>query len=302
MYTQCPHCSTVFPLSPALLAQGRGMLQCGVCGETFDALERLAERPELIDATPPPSEPVLPRVDAPATATATDIAATEPTGAQAPLWTDAPAAPAPTTPIAEPEPEPEPLPAQTIEQPSEPPRSARSAAATPTAPPPSFARRRAVITRPRRTALWAGAAMLLLLLLGLQIVLAQRVEFAADARWRPWLVQLCERLGCTLPAWHDPQRLTLVSREIGPHPSVPNALLVTATLRNDAPWPQAWPLFELTLSDLEGQPVGLRRFRADEYLGAPPERPTIAPGQSALARLEIADPGKQAVAFTFDFH
>ena len=28
----------------------------------------------------------------------------------------------------------------------------------------------------------------------------------------------------------------------------------------------------------------------------------IAPGQSASATLEILDPGKRAVAFTFDFH
>src|SRR5690606_8529135 len=83
--------------------------------------------------------------------------------------------------------------------------------------------------------------------------------------------------------------------------SLPNALLVTATIQNDAPWPQAWPLLELTLSDLDGNPVALRRFTAAEYLGGPPEAPTLAPGQSALARLEIADPGNRAVAFNFEF-
>ena len=37
-------------------------------------------------------------------------------------------------------------------------------------------------------------------------------------------------------------------------------------------------------------------------LGAPPATPLLAPGQSATATLEILDPGKRAVAFTFDFH
>jgi hypothetical protein len=155
-----------------------------------------------------------------------------------------------------------------------------------------------------RAARWRlGAGLALLgLLLPVQVLFADRARLAADPDWRPWLEAACGRLGCTLPPWREPAAFVVLSREIQPHPSAPQALLVTASFRNDARWPQAWPVLELALSDLDGQTIGLRRFRPSEYLGGTPSRPTLAPGQSASLALEIVDPGNRAVAFEFDFH
>ncbi len=157
---------------------------------------------------------------------------------------------------------------------------------------------------PRRTIAWGWwiAVAVLALALGLQLMLADRDRLAADAGWRPRLETACGLLGCTLPAWHEPEAFRVTSREIRPHPRVPGVLLVTSSFRNDARWPQRWPVLEVALHDLEGQALGLRRFTAVEYLGNAPESALIAPGQSASATLEILDPGKRAVAFTFDFH
>lgn len=149
---------------------------------------------------------------------------------------------------------------------------------------------------------WWLAAALLLLGLVLQIVLADRARLAGDARWRPRLEQLCGALGCSLPPWHEPLAFRVTNRQVQPHPTAPGALLVTTSFRNDARWPQAWPLMEVALHDLDGQALGLRRFTPVEYLGSLPESALIAPGQSAIATLEILDPGKRAVAFNFDFH
>lgn len=145
-------------------------------------------------------------------------------------------------------------------------------------------------------ALALGAALLL------QVMLADRARLAGDAHWRPRLEVMCGLLRCTLPSWHEPDAFRVTSREVRPHPTAPGALLVTTSFRNDARWPQAWPLMEVALHDLDGQALGLRRFAPTEYLGSPPASPLIAPGQSAIATLEILDPGKRAVAFTFDFH
>jgi hypothetical protein len=136
----------------------------------------------------------------------------------------------------------------------------------------------------------------------LQVVLADRARLAADAAWRPRLLAVCGVLGCSLPAWHEPDAFRVTNREVRPHPGAPGVLLVTTSFRNDARWPQAWPLMEVALHDLDGQALGLRRFEPAEYLGSPPASAMIAPGQSAIATLEIVDPGKRAVAFTFDFH
>jgi predicted Zn finger-like uncharacterized protein len=251
MYTRCPHCTTVYPVTASLLAQARGRLACAACELEFDALDCLSDAANAFDehgrrATDVPrlqlQESVQPDLfeaafpDPPPTAGAPSFAAPAPVRRSGPGWR------------------------------------------------------------------WTAAAALLGVTLLLQIVFAQRAELAQQERWRTWLEPLCGRLGCSLPAWRDPTTLTLTARDIAPHPSMADALLVTATLQNDADWPQAWPLLELALSDLDGNPVAMRRFTAEEYLGGPPSQPTLAPGQSAMARLEIADPGKQAVAFAFEFH
>lgn len=149
---------------------------------------------------------------------------------------------------------------------------------------------------------WWAITLCLAAALMLQLVLADRARLAGDAAWRPRLLAVCGVLGCSLPAWHEPDAFRVTNREVRPHPTAPGVLLVTTSFRNDARWPQAWPLMEVALHDLDGQALGLRRFEPSEYLGSPPASAMIAPGQSAIATLEILDPGKRAVAFNFDFH
>ena len=149
---------------------------------------------------------------------------------------------------------------------------------------------------------WWAVALALAAVLMLQLMLADRARLARDPAWRPRLETVCGVLRCTLPPWHEPDAFRVTSREVQPHPTAPGALLVTTSFRNDARWPQAWPLMEVALLDLDGQALGLRRFEPTLYLGSPPVSPLIAPGQSAIATLEILDPGQRAVAFTFDFH
>lgn len=157
---------------------------------------------------------------------------------------------------------------------------------------------------PRRPLPWGWWTLLgaLVIALGLQLMLADRARLATDPAWRPRLESLCDVLGCTLPAWHEPDAFRVTSREVRRHPQDTRALLVSTSFRNDARWPQPWPVLEVALHDIDGQALGLRRFQPVEYLGSPPATELIAPGQSAMATLEILDPGQRAVAFTFDFH
>ena len=168
---------------------------------------------------------------------------------------------------------------------------------------PSFARAGPPAPVPDRRRRWLriGAIAALSLLLGLQLLLADRARLAADARWRPLLAVVCAVLQCTLPPWREPSAFTLLDRDVRAHPTVPGALRVTATFRNDARWPQPWPSLLLTLSDLDGRPAGARVFAAREYLGAPPTRSGVASGQSATIAMDVVEPGPRIVAFTFDF-
>ena len=148
--------------------------------------------------------------------------------------------------------------------------------------------------------LWFALPWLTIALL-LQIGVADRVRLAADPHWRPRVQALCDFLRCDIPAWHEPGAFKVTSRDIRPHPSVPGVLLVSASFRNDAKFAQAWPQLELSLSNLDGDALGLRRFAPGEYLGDAPDSTLIAPGQSASVTLEVLDPGKRAVAFSFEF-
>jgi len=105
-----------------------------------------------------------------------------------------------------------------------------------------------------------------------------------------------------LPLRHEPAKLELLSRDIRPHPSVANALIISATLRNDAAFAQAFPAVEISLSDLDENRIAMRRFVPQEYLGdARSIAAGLAPGATAALVFEVADPGKNAVAFEFKF-
>ncbi|MBN8726945.1 MAG: zinc-ribbon and DUF3426 domain-containing protein [Xanthomonadales bacterium] len=166
--------------------------------------------------------------------------------------------------------------------------------------PPAFATRRA--RRPRRNGPWLAACALLLVALAAQAAWSERDRWLDAPRVRAWLDPACARLGCTLPLRRDAARLVLSSRDIRPHPSAPGALIISATLRNDAPFAQAYPTLKITLSNLDERRVAMRRFRPDEYIGDRRELAAgLGPGASSALAFEVVDPGQDAVAFEFDF-
>ena len=156
---------------------------------------------------------------------------------------------------------------------------------------------------------WAHAGPWLLgnALLGLgfaaQMVYAERDGLSNDTRLRPWLDQVCRIVSCNLPLRADPNQLVLLSRDIRPHPSAPAALIISATLRNEADFVQAFPHIEISLSDLDEHRIVMRRFSPRDYVGdSKTVRNGLASGGSLALAFEVADPGKNAVAFEFKFY
>ena len=167
---------------------------------------------------------------------------------------------------------------------------------------PSFARQRAQPALPARTAKWQWAALVMLAaLLAVQVLVADRARLASDANWRPVIASLCSVAGCSVPAWHQPSAFAMLSRDVSPIPDTQGGLNVRATFRNDARWPQAWPVLLLSLSDADGRVLGSRAFSPKEYLGAAATQTELAPGQSAQIALKLHEPNPDVVAFSFDF-
>ena len=62
MFTRCPQCKTVHPLTAAIIAHARGLVHCGQCGRSFSSLSFLFDEWPSGEAHRPASEPdaVLP--------------------------------------------------------------------------------------------------------------------------------------------------------------------------------------------------------------------------------------------------
>jgi predicted Zn finger-like uncharacterized protein len=261
MYTQCPECLTIFKLAAADLAAAHGGVRCGHCAAVFEALRTLAEQL--------PPEPI-------------DLLETHAILAAPPQLELPVFRPNPTQTGLFPEP------------------AARARAAERSSLP-AFAAARRRARMPRTWPWLTGSALLLLTLAG-EIAWSDRALWVDDARVRGWLDPVCARLGCRLPLRHDTAQLQLLSRDIRPHPSVPGALIISATLRNDAAFAQAYPTVEIALSDLDEKAVAMRRFPPRDYLGDTRAIGRgLAAGASTALVFEVADPGRDAVAFEFKF-
>jgi predicted Zn finger-like uncharacterized protein len=261
MYTQCPECLTIFKLSGADLAAAHGSVRCGHCAAVFDALRTLSEQ-----LSPEPIENL-------------------------PTHAGQPAPPQLDLPVFRPSP------AQTMlfAEPSDRVKASERSSL------PAFAAARRRARTPRSWPWLAGSALLLLTLVG-EVLWSDHAAWMNDARARTWLDPLCTKLGCRLPLRRDAATLELLSRDIRPHPSVPGALIISATLRNDAAFAQPFPTVEITLSDLDEKRVAMRRFQPREYLSdTRATRNGLASGASTALVFEVADPGRDAVAFEFKF-
>ncbi|HET9032117.1 MAG TPA: DUF3426 domain-containing protein, partial [Dokdonella sp.] len=263
MYTQCPECQTVFKISSADLAAAHASVRCSHCNALFDALPSLSEQlpPEPISRLERHPEHLPPPQ--------LGLPVFRPNrGTQGALFLD----------------------------PDDRPRAHERASG-----PPQFAHRRRS-TDQGGNGIWIFGSFLLLLLLGGEIAWAERSLWINNSSLRPAIVDVCARLGCQVPLRKDDALLQLASRDIRPHPSVPGALIISATLQNAGDFAQPFPTVEITLSDLDEQRIAMRRFRPEEYVSDSKALVSgLAAGAKAPLVFEVADPGKNAVAFEFRF-
>jgi predicted Zn finger-like uncharacterized protein len=138
---------------------------------------------------------------------------------------------------------------------------------------------------PRRRASWAWALVALLALAGLigQAAFRYRAEvltYLPEAR--PLLEMGCEQLGCQVL----PRRLLLMSidgDELRVDPAREGIILLTATIRNTAPFPQQYPSLQLFLEDEGGRPVAGRVLSPRDYLDGGRSPAQVAAGMAARA-------------------
>lgn len=283
MYTQCPECLSVFSLDAQTLTKAHGHVVCGHCNASFGSLATLTEQlppepfVELSVNEPALEPPVL------------DLVVYRPQPEPAVVTSDESGA------------APDPLHgdfsqlvfAPRFVQKSHDHRTRKRERGK--------ALRRRAASGERRWP-WALACSLLLAVLLAQAAWAKRDALIRNPVVGSWLRSSCAVLHCRIPLVSAPDRLRLLASNVQAHPSVPNALMISASVRNDATFAQPYPVVTITLADAQGQRVAMRRLQPEEYLDDRAVlRRGLAPGATTVLLLEVADPGDKAIAFEFGF-
>ncbi len=308
MFTDCPSCERLFRIRAAQLKAADGWVRCGYCAETFYALERLHDAP-VKQAPPAHSDTEQKSAPAKPTQQPDDVIVEQQDEAQA----EAAAAQQDQPPLAGAEPEHAPAPGvQLADEATEPQQEATEAETAdagqdrelPAELSPALDYEAEKTTASSSRFIWAGMIILLSM-----IALAQVAWFNRDCLLREypaltlWAERLCERLQCDVIRFRDLSAIKLLNREVRLHPRFRDALLVRATLVNQAEYIQRYPQIELVIYATNGQVISQGRFKPAGYLGlAANPAAGMPPGMPIHFVLELAGAAQQAVSFEFQFH
>jgi predicted Zn finger-like uncharacterized protein len=144
--------------------------------------------------------------------------------------------------------------------------------------------------------------ILLLSALGIaQAIYYQRYQLIEDPRFQQQVINLCQLLPCAEREFASSQQIRLLERNVFTHPVASNALMVTGSFINQAPFAQRMPDLLISLFDVKGKLIANRRFRPNEYLLDDRNRNVIESQLPIQFRLEIIDPGTDALTYEFEF-
>ena len=158
-----------------------------------------------------------------------------------------------------------------------------------------------------KTVLWSVGILLLILSLALQYIWFNRDQFHQFPALINKIESLCAPLECNALTQRDPTKIKLMSRNVFSHPSEPDVLIINVILKNNADFVQAYPVIQIDFSDRRGGIIAARRFYPFEYLtdqsqiSESEQEHLLQPQSEANVRLEIKDPGNDAVTYEFAF-
>ncbi len=224
-YTRCPGCKTIFRVTDAQLALREGQVRCGHCRAIFNGRERLVSLAPPMDGGPDVAELLL----GPPTVTLRSARALDP--------------PPPDEPADEP-----PLPATGID----------------------YENRFAWERKKTPSRWWTTVAALVIPLLGLALVVQALFHFrdalaAHVPSTKPALARMCAVAGCALRPLRDVAALSIDASDLQADPAHRGLLILSATIRNRAPYAIGYPYLELTLTDAQDKVVVRRALAPSDY-------------------------------------
>jgi predicted Zn finger-like uncharacterized protein len=287
MKTRCPDCQTVFRITAEQLAARAGKVRCGHCRKVFNALDGLLEEPPSVEPPPTPDdaraepepasddlrvEPKIPErplsrsflANAPESTDAGETTEATETTEDGRLYPYG--APSDSTELI--------LPRETSEIPGYS-KWAEGVMAPPIEAP---------AEKPSRRPFWLAAVALSLVLAG-QAVFHTRSELAVRVpSLRPVLDAFSRAVGSPLPLPRHAELVSIEASDLQTDLARGRLLVLNTTLRNKAPYGQAYPSLELSLTDTQDKVIARRVFSPQDYL--PTEaRPAFQPNSDVAVRL-----------------
>lgn len=143
---------------------------------------------------------------------------------------------------------------------------------------------------PRKTS-WTGILLALLLALALlaQSAYYFRIEIGSQLPGlKPLLEQYCTLLHCTVALPQNAELIVIESSELQSEPDHASVVTLHALIHNRAPYAQAYPSLELTLTDLQDKAIMRRVFHpADYFKGKDAEKLGIPPNRDLDIKLHL---------------
>lgn len=249
--TQCPTCNTRFKVSDEQLEVHQGLVRCGRCQAVFNATEYLQDEqpsPQLDLSMAEEAGPQLPADEPPVDESPSETIAATPEDAEPNLAEEA------RYEWRDPELQDDGA-AQTVTL-----AQAISVEEDANALPAETAKKKLVWP-------WLVGSLLLVLVLLAQAAYFFRVELAANQPGlKPALVSFCQLLQCSVPLPQNASMMSIESSDLEAEPGQASVISLIALLRNHAPYAQAYPQLELTLTDAQEKPLARRTFLPAEYL------------------------------------
>lgn len=140
-----------------------------------------------------------------------------------------------------------------------------------------------------QTMLWITGCVLLMLVAAGQLAYHFRTDIAiAQPALKPWFEQACARIGCSVPAPREPDKVSIEASELTPEPGRGPLLRLSALLRNTAAFEQEWPHLELTLTDTGDRAVVRRVLTPSEFLPPDARAKGFAPASEQMVGVLVA--------------
>ncbi len=160
------------------------------------------------------------------------------------------------------------------------------------------------VPRPMRSllpAVWLLGIVLLSAIALTQIVYYQRYQLIENSDFRETVVTLCRFLPCSPSHMANTEQIQMLERNVFTHPVASDALMITGSFINQGDFAQKLPDLVITLFNLQGQLIASRLFTPEEYLLSQSSVRVLQTNNPVQFRLEVVDPGVDALTYEFEF-